>query len=158
MASSVYVETSVISYLTARPSQDVIVAARQSITRHWWNDARQRFELFVSVLVVDEARAGDPEAASQRAQAIAGLPILEAMEAAQALAARLVERSAVPATSMEDAAHIALATVHGMDFLLTWNFRHINNAETEGRVRATVEEAGYECPIICSPEELGGEK
>ncbi len=158
MPSPVYVETSVISYLTARQSQDVIVAARQAITRHWWEETRRRFEVYVSVLVVEETLAGDPDAAAQRAQAIAGLPILEVNDDAQVLAGNLLAQGLVPRTSVEDALHIALATVHGMDFLLTWNFRHINNAETKARIMVAVEAAGYECPVICSPEELGGEK
>lgn len=158
MPSSVYVETSVVSYLTARESQDVVIAARQAITRHWWQETRSRFEACISVLVVEEAGAGDAGAAAQRAEAIAGLPVLELTDAAQSLAAALLEDGAVPRTSVEDALHIAIAAVHGMDFLLTWNFRHINNAETKERIVAAVESAGYECPVICSPEELGGDE
>ncbi|MGH8703119.1 MAG: type II toxin-antitoxin system VapC family toxin [Burkholderiales bacterium] len=158
MPYSVYIETSVVSYLTARASQDVVVAARQAITRDWWQETRSRFEACISVLVVEEAGAGDAGAAAQRAEAIAGLPILELNDAAQELAARLLETGVVPGTSVEDALHIALAAVHGMDFLLTWNFRHINNAETKARIVAAVESAGYECPVICSPEELGSEE
>lgn len=157
MPSPVYVETSVISYLTARQSQDLIVSARQAITRDWWENTRGRFDVYVSVLVVEETLAGDQDAAAQRAQAISGLCVLEMTDAAQALAGKLIEQGLVPKTSVEDAIHIALATVHGMDFLLTWNFRHINNAEIKARVRTAVEAAGYECPVICSPEELGGE-
>jgi hypothetical protein len=158
MPSSVYVETSVIGYLTTRPSQGVIVAARQAITRNWWQETRHRFEVYISMLVVDEAGAGDPGAAAQRAQAMAGLSILELTDSAQALAGQLIEQGLVPKTSVEDSLHMALATVHGMDYLLTWNFRHINNAEMKARISAAVEAAGYECPVICSPEELGGEE
>ena len=157
MPSPVYVETSVISYLTARQSQDLIVSARQAITRDWWEHTRSRFDVYVSVLVIEETLAGDPDAAAQRAKAISGLSILEVTDAAQVLAGKLLEQGLVPRTSVEDALHIALATVYGMDFLLTWNFRHINNAEIKARIRTAVEAAGYECPIICSPEELGGE-
>jgi len=96
--------------------------------------------------------------AAQRSEAIAGLSVLEMTDSAQALAASLLAAGHVPRTSVEDALHIALATVHGMDFLLTWNFRHINNAEMKARIVAAVEAAGYECPVICSPEELGGEE
>ena len=110
------------------------------------------------MLVVDEAGAGDTGAAAQRAQVMAGLPILELTDAAQALAGQLIGQGLVPKTSVEDSLHIALATVHGMDFLLTWNFRHINNAEMKARIGAAIEAAGYECPVICSPEELGGEE
>lgn len=158
MPSSVYVETSVISYLTARHSQDVIVAARQAITRNWWQETRQRFEVYISTLVIAEAEAGDSDAAAQRAQAMSGIPILELTDSAQALAKQLVERGLMPKASVEDSLHIALATVHGMDFPLTWNFRHINNAAMKSRIAVAVEAAGYECPVICSPEELGGEE
>jgi len=158
MPLSVYIETSVVSYLTARDSNDVVVAARQAITRHWWRRSRERFEIYVSIFVIDEAAAGDTAAAAQRAKTLEGLPILESTEAAQELAVRLVEAGAIPRSSALDASHIALAAVHGMDFLLTWNFRHINNAETKARIVAEVEAAGYQCPVICSPEELGGEE
>ena len=156
MASSVYVETSVISYYAARPSRDIVTAARQIITQEWWDEARGRFEIYISVLVVEEARAGDSDAAQRRLAAISGLPILEISDAAEELAKCLVDRGLIPETGTEDALHIALATVHGMDFLLTWNFRHINNAEMKAQIRVAIEAVGYECPVICSPEELGG--
>lgn len=156
MASSVYVETSVISYYAARPSRDIVTAARQTITQEWWNEERARFDIYISVLVVEEAKAGDSVAAQRRADAISGLPILEINEAAEVVAKQLVDGGLIPVTSAEDALHIALAAVHGMDFLLTWNFRHINNAEAKARIGAAIGVLGYECPIICSPEELGG--
>ena len=156
MTSLVYVETSVISYYTARLSRDIVTAARQTITQEWWDEARERYEIYISTLVVEEAKAGDSEAARKRLTAISGMPILEINNAAEELAKRLVNEELIPETSTEDALHIALATVHGMDFLLTWNFRHINNAEMKTKIRAAIEALGYECPIICSPEELGG--
>ena len=156
MPPSVYVETSVISYYTARSSRDIVTAARQTLTQEWWQDARNRFDLYVSVLVVEEAKSGGTEAARRRLSAISGLPILEINDTAEKLAKRFLEEIAIPASSPEDALHIALATVHGMDFLLTWNFRHINNAEMKTRIRTIIEAAGYESPVICSPEELGG--
>lgn len=156
MASSVYVETSVISYYTARPSRDIVTAARQTITQEWWDEAREKFEIYISVLVAEEAKAGDSGAAQRRLDAISGLPILEINDVAEELAKRVIDEGLVPERSSEDALHIALATVHGMDFLLTWNFRHINNAEVKLQIRTAIETAGYECPVICSPEELGG--
>ena len=156
MPPSVYVETSVISYYTARSSRDIVTAARQTLTQEWWQDGRNRFDLYVSVLVVEEAKSGGTEAARRRLSAISGLPILEINDTAEKLAKRFLEEIAIPASSPEDALHIALATVHGMDFLLTWNFRHINNAEMKTRIRTIIEAAGYESPVICSPEELGG--
>jgi predicted nucleic acid-binding protein len=156
MASSVYVETSVLSYYTARLSRDIVTAARQTITQEWWDEARERYEIYISSMVLEEAKTGDHEAARKRLTAISGLPILEINKAAEDLAKHLVDEQVVPENSAEDALHIAVATVHGMDFLLTWNFRHINNAEMKAKIRATIEALGYECPIICSPEELGG--
>jgi predicted nucleic acid-binding protein len=156
MASSVYLETSVISYYTARLSRDIVTAARQTITQEWWEETRGRFEIYISVLVLEEVKAGDSRAVQRRMEAISGLPILAINDAAEKLAKRLVDEGVVPETSAEDALHIALATVHGMDFLLTWNFRHINNAEMKAQIRAVIEAVGYECPVICSPEELGG--
>jgi hypothetical protein len=156
MASSVYIETSVISYYTARPSRDIVTAARQTLTQEWWEAARDRFDLYVSVLVLEEAKAGGSEAAQKRLAAISGLPILEINDVAEQLGKRLIDEGVIPLSRAEDALHISLATVHGMDFLLTWNFRHINNAEMKARIRIIIEAAGYESPVICSPEELGG--
>lgn len=149
-------ETSVISYYTAHPSRDIVTAARQTITREWWEETKERFDVYISVLVVEEAKAGDAEAAQRRQQAIFGLPILEINEAAEQLAKQLVDEKLVSETNTEDALHIALAIVHGMDSLLMWNFRHINNAEMKARLRTAIESVGYECPTSCSPEELGG--
>ncbi|MDG4563280.1 MAG: type II toxin-antitoxin system VapC family toxin [Candidatus Competibacter sp.] len=156
MPASVYIETSVISYYTARSSRDLVAAARQAITQEWWEESRNRFELYVSTVVIAEAKTGDPEAAQKRMLAIADLPVLDVNAAAENLARQLVDQKLIPATSAEDALHIALATINGMDFLLTWNFRHINNAEMKARITAAIEALGYECPILCSPEELGG--
>lgn len=107
-------------------------------------------------MVIAEAKTGDPEAAQKRMLAIADLPVLDVNAAAEDLARQLIDQKLIPATSAEDALHIALATINGMDFLLTWNFRHINNAEMKARITAAIETLGYECPILCSPEELGG--
>ncbi len=140
----------------ARSSRDLVAAARQTITQEWWEESRNRFELYVSTVVIAEAKTGDPEAAQKRMLAIADLPVLDVNAAAEDLARQLVDQKLIPATSAEDALHIALATINGMDFLLTWNFRHINNAEMKARIIAAIEALGYECPILCSPEELGG--
>jgi len=105
---------------------------------------------------VEEAETGDAGAVQRRQEAIVGLPVLEVTDEAQQLATHLIIKKLVPKTSLEDALHIALATIHGMHFLLTWNFRHINNAEMKARIRDEIEVLGYKCPVICSPEELGG--
>lgn len=156
MATTVYIESSIISYLTSKPSRDVVVTARQAITIEWWNDRRQAFEVYISALVEQEISAGDPDAAARRLEAVSGIPSVAITEHAQALAARLISEKAVPKNSVEDALHIAIAATQGTDFLLTWNFKHINNAETKALISRVVEASGYMCPVLCSPEELGG--
>lgn len=155
---TVYVETSVLSYLTARPSRDLLAAARQQITREWWDTHRARFEVYVSPLVDQEAKRGDPDAARHRVVVLADLRTLEIVEAAYELAASLIADGALPPLAEDDAAHIALATVHGMDYLLTWNCRHIDNAETKPIMRSVCAARGYSCPEICTPEELMGNR
>ncbi len=154
MKESVYIETSVVSYLTGRPSRDMVVAAHQELTRQWWDTRASVFELVVSELVCEESSGGDAEASRRRLAAIAGVPVLETNDAAVALAERLVSRNLVPQESAADALHIAVAAVNGIDYLLTWNCRHLANAARRQKIEASVEEAGYACPIICTPEEL----
>lgn len=152
----VYVETSVISYLASRPSRDVIVAGHQQITFEWW-DARDAWQLFVSPLVIREAGAGDTEAAARRLTFANGLTVLPITDAAQALAAALLADAALPATAAEDALHIGIASVHRMEYLLTWNCRHIANASKRTVISTLCQQNGYQPPIICTPEELLGE-
>ena len=157
MKPRVYLETSVISYLTARPSRDLIVAAHQQLTREWWEKRRSNFDLFVSRAVIQEAASGDRQAAALRLKEIANLPKLALTEGAEALAVALLQRRALPPRSGTDALHIALATVHGMDFLMTWNCRHIANAEAQQAIASTCLLHGYAPPAICTPEELMGD-
>jgi len=154
--ATVYIETSVISYLTARPSRDVLAAAHQQITREWWDHHRGRFEVFISPLVLEECQRGDAEAAARRLAVLGDLSNLEIVEEALILAGALITEGALPAVAQDDAAHIALAAVHGMDYLLTWNCRHIDNAEAKPVVRSICVTRGYTCPEICTPEELMG--
>lgn len=156
MKKSVYIETSVISYHEARSSRDIIIAARQTITHDWWFESRQQFDVFISALVIEEAKSGDSTAAEKRLELIKGIPVLEINSHAESLASALLDKKLLPTNSAEDALHIALATVHGIDFILTWNFRHINNAIMKTKIAAAIEALGFECPIICSPEELEG--
>ncbi len=154
MKETVYVETSVFGYLTGRQSRDLVAAARQAITQDWWENSRKDFTLFISVLVRGEGAAGDKDAATRRLDAMKGIRLLEIVEDAVALSGILLEKVPFPERYTEDALHIAVASVSGMDYLLTWNFKHINNAQMKNRVQQIVEHAGYVCPIICSPEEL----
>jgi hypothetical protein len=154
MKKRVYLETTVVSYLTARPSRDIMVAGHQDATREVWPQLSTKFETFISALVFQEAGKGDPSQARQRLEAIESFPILEIDEEARSLAERILLRRAVPPEYPEDALHIAVAAVNGMEVILTWNFAHLNNPFTRKKVRQVVEGEGYECPEICSPEEL----
>lgn len=157
MKPTIYLETSVVSYLTARRSRDLVVAAHQQLTEDWWHRRRSGFALFVSQSVIAEASAGDPGAASGRLAAIESLPLLDITVEVEDLASALVASEIVPRKASEDAVHIAVATVHGMDYLLTWNCRHIANAEIRYRLADSMLERGYYLPVICTPEELAGE-
>ncbi len=155
MKPTVYIESSVISYLTARPSRDVVVAGRQTVTSDWWENHRHRFDLFISDLVKNEISRGDLDAAALRVQKISGIESLFISVDAENLAELLLSKGVVPSGSEEDALHIAVASAQGMDFLLTWNFKHINNAEKRAAIESVVESYGFACPQLCSPEELG---
>lgn len=150
----VYIETSVISYLTARPSRDILVAANQQVTQEWWQDHRRKFELYVSQLVEQEISSGDADAVSKRQQTLEGCVFLDIAPEAVELANKLIEQQAIPKQAAEDALHIAVATVSGMDYLLTWNFKHIANAAMRTNVELVCRLNGYEPPVICSPMEL----
>ena len=151
---SVYVETSVISYLTAKPSRDIVIAGRQRSTIEWWETAAERFELVASTLVESEAAAGDPDSAKSRLEKLAPMTILEETESATKLVQRLVAARAVPLNAEVDAVHIAIAATNGVGYLVTWNYRHIANAAMRTRIDAVCLAAGFEPAIICSPEEL----
>ena len=150
----VYIESSVISYLISRPSRDVVIAGRQAISHDWWENHRQRFELRVSALVEEEIARGDSLAAERRISLIEGIPNLAISDKATELAELLLTQGAVPKGSEEDALHIAIAAAQSADYLLTWNFKHINNAEMKSAIVKVVESYGLVCPQFCSPEEL----
>lgn len=125
--AKVYLETSFVSYLVARRSRDLIVAARQQLTNDWWDYERPKYELFASEVVLQEARLGDANEIEKRLQALADLPILTTTGLAAQFANDLMVKGIVPAKAARDALHIAVATLNGMDYLLTWNFKHIAN-------------------------------
>ncbi len=153
---AVYLETSVISYLAARPSPVLVVAAHQQITRDWWETRRQYFETYISSLVIDEASKGDESAINARLEKIANIPALEFTEAARDLIDKLIAEKAVPAKAIDDAGHVAIAATNNIDYLLTWNCRHLDNAEIKPLIRSVCAKHGYICPEICTPEELMG--
>lgn len=153
MNPSVYVETSIVSYLSARPSRDVIIAAHQRLTQQWWK-GRSSYRVFVSQIVRDEAAAGDPAARARRLRVIRGIPALAVGEDATRLAGELIRRGALPKKATVDAFHIGIAPAHQIDYLLTWNCKHIANATMRGTIEAICRSAGLTPPTICTPEEL----
>ncbi|MCI5219296.1 MAG: hypothetical protein D3914_08935 [Candidatus Electrothrix sp. LOE2] len=155
MSRTVYIETSVISYLTSRVSRNLIAAARQQITQTWW-DSRLSYDLYISEAVSLECAAGDPDAAKKRLDAIEGLSLLRTTKEAMKLSKGMVERGIIPVKAAEDSLHISIATIHGMDFLLTWNCKHIANPEIQRQIALYLEEQGLFLPFICTPEELLG--
>lgn len=155
MKRKVYVETSVISYLTARPSKTIVGAAHQQLTLAWW-ETRAAYELFVSQSVWQECAGGDPDAARRRMMALHGIPVLAVTEEMMNLANALIRQGIIPAKAIEDALHIAVSTLHRVDFLLTWNCRHIANPVIQEKIAACLEQQGLFLPIICTPEELLG--
>ena len=155
MSVTVYVESSVISYLASRPSRDLVTAARQTITLEWWEERRRQCEVYISTLVEEEISRGDSSAANRRLAYVAEIPALEVTDQANTLAKDLLKQRAVPKSSAEDALHIGIAAATGMEYLLTWNFKHINNAETKTMIAKVIEAHGFVSPVLCSPEELG---
>lgn len=156
MKPTVYLETSVISYLAALPSRDLLTAAHQQITHLWWRTRRSSFDLFVSQLVIDECMAGDADAAARRIALVGELQLLDVGPEVTDLARYLASSIPLPPRAATDAFHIAIAARHGIDYLLTWNCAHIANAELRPRIDRGCVARGYAPPILCTPEELIG--
>jgi len=154
MPDRVYVETTVVSYLTAWPSRDVVMAGHQQVTRDWWASERQHFDLCVSQLVISEASAGDAQAAQERLAVLQPIAVLETTQAALDLAKELLRQGALPEKAAGDALHIAVAAAHAVPFLLTWNCRHLANATMRPMIESVCAGNGFKAPIICTPEEL----
>jgi hypothetical protein len=153
MKSKVYLETSFVSYLTSKPSRDLVLAAHQQVTREWW-EKRSRFDLFISELVLREISVGNADAAARRLEAVQEIPIVALSDEATNLARIFVEQGPLPEKALADALHISLAVAGGIDFLVTWNCAHIANAQIRKRMEKICRNEGYEPPIICTPDEL----
>ena len=153
MKPRVYIETTIPSYLSARPSRDVILTGNQQITRQWWSH-RDEFELFVSQVVVEEAEDGDPAAAAERLATLAGIPLLDLTPSATYLAANLMKGVPLPRRASTDALYIAISAVHRVDYLVTWNCAHIANVILRPRIESICRAAGYRPPLICTPAQL----
>ena len=154
MKSTVYIETSFISYLTSRPSRDLVTAANQQLTHDWWNEHRENFNLFISQFVIDECTLGDVIAARVRLDVIADIQQLDVTAAVETLADGLVDQLPLPEKAQVDALHVSIATVCDMEYVLTWNCTHIANAVLRPRIEAICRSFGYEPPTICTPQEL----
>jgi hypothetical protein len=149
----VYIETSIPSYLTARPSRDLVLAGNQETTKMWWL-RRQSYDLYISAFVLEEAAAGDPSAAQERLAALAGITEIQVTDDVAKIAERLLSQASLPEKARLDALHIAVAALGGMDYLLTWNCTHIANAAFRSKIERVVRSFGFEPPIICTPQEL----
>lgn len=150
----VYLETTIPSYIIARPSADQTLLLRQRISRAWWETERSRHQLFISEVVFEEISKGEPEMALRRISLLEGIPQLLVTPPVKSLARQIANSGLLPAKALADAFHIALASVNQMDILLSWNFRHIANAAIQSRLRRIVESAGEQFPTICAPEQL----
>jgi predicted nucleic acid-binding protein len=153
---TVYLETTVVGSMAGRIHPNPDVASRQHKTRRWWATAKSTYDICISQLVLDECRAGDPSAAQERIDEVDGLTRLDVIEEARSLARALMAVGAIPQTEPRDALHVAIAAVHGVQYLVTWNFKHIANAALRTRIETTCRDNGYEPPVICTPEELSG--
>ncbi len=154
MKQTLYLETTIPSYLKAKQSRDIIQIARQQITAEWWNNRLNDFDIFISQVVIDEASEGDQVASSKRIEAIKTFPLLEISEEVIDLADKIIVKKIIPKKAVRDSLHIAAATFHEMNYLLSWNCKHIANAEIIKKLRKTLSYEGFELPEICTPEEL----
>ena len=151
---SIYIETSIVSYLRQRPSPHVVTAARQLLTHRWWNEERTNFNLVTSQYVVDEAADGDPRLAAERAQVLDGIALLQLDSQIGVIADEIMRRAILPPKASVDALHIAATAYHRVDYLLTWNCRHIANGRTLPRIYDVLVDLGYPLPFVCTPEEM----
>src|SRR5881409_36357 len=150
----IYIESTIPSYVVARPARDLLQAARQQLTRDWWDLKRKEHELFTSQVVLEEIAGGEEAMAKERLALMAGIALVRATDDAETLTQRILDSCVLPTDADRDAAHIALATVHEMDILLSWNCRHIANAFIQAKLRKLADAAGFTLPVICTPEEL----
>ncbi len=154
MKPSVYIETTIPSYLTAWQSPQIVMAARQQITHDWWKNHRGNFDLFISQVVLDESAGGDPNASAKRLEMLRDIDILEPTENVGQIVDALLKQVPLPENAANDALHIAISVANGIDYLLTWNCRHIANATLHVPMEAVCEALGFNLPTICTPEQL----
>ena len=153
----IYIESTIPSYVVARPARDLLQAARQQLTKDWWDLKRATHELFTSQVVLDEITSGEAAMARQRLTVMAGITLLRSTDEAETLTQRILDSGLLPPDADRDAAHNALATCHEMAILLSWNCRYIGNAAIQSRLRRLAEKSGFALPVLCTPDELIGE-
>jgi len=158
MKPRIYIETSVVSYYTGRASRDVVIAGRQQSTYEFWLLLEDQLAPYVSALVLKETGKGDPVLADMRMHAVRSFPVLRASAEAEQLAQAIINGRGIPVEYPEDALHVAIAASGGMDFIVTWNFAHLNNPFTKMMIRQAVENQGYECPEIVTPDAFLGDE
>ena len=154
MKPKVYLETTIASYLTAWRSRDLVMAGNQETTRESWENRRDAFEIFVSQTVIKESSLGDQDAAQRRLEFLKPFPRLDITGEVETLAAELVAGVPLPPKAQADALHIAVAAVHGTNYLLTWNCTHIANATLRSQIESVCQSLGYEPPVVCTPQEM----
>ncbi|MBF0410422.1 MAG: type II toxin-antitoxin system VapC family toxin [Candidatus Riflebacteria bacterium] len=158
MKKRIYLETSFISYLVSeKQTRDMVIEANKQITREWWIKRKNDFELFISEFVIQEAKKGDSNASNKRILLLETLPILAATEEVLQLSEKFLRSKIIPKKAAQDSVHISISTIHGMDYLLTWNCTHIANAEIQKSINKICVTEGFEMPIICTPFELMGD-
>jgi len=151
---TLYVETSIVSYLRQRPSTQVVTAARQVLTHQWWHHERANYELVASQYVIDEASDGDPDLAGEGLASLDGIPLLTADPDVEDIAKEIMARAILPPKALFDALHIAITAHHRIEYLLTWNCRHIANAKILPRIHSVLNDLSIPIPIICTPVEM----
>ena len=156
MKEKIYLETSVISYYSARPSRDVIVLAHQAITRSWWPIALKQYDIYISEVVIEEMSMGDPEAASKRIESVNEFAELKLSEDVERMADVYMREFEIPKKAFRDTLHLAFSSVHNIDYLVTWNCAHLANVHVIKKVRRINTEFDMPIPIICTPEEFEG--
>jgi predicted nucleic acid-binding protein len=157
VTETVYLETSFISYLVSRPSNVPIILGHQQTTHLWWKNRRSSFECFTSQVTIDEASAGNAQEIQKRLSVLRDIPLIDVDVDSTILTKAIIDSAILPPHAFPDAAHIAVAASHEIDYLLTWNCKHLANAQIRRRITKVCEAAGYKMPLICTPEELMGE-
>ncbi len=155
--ATAYIETTIPSLYTGRPAQRLVEAARQNLTKNWWDHHRQEFDLVCSQTVLDECSGGDLEMAEKRLELLIGIPLLELTDDVLSIARQLLSKQIIPAKAADDAVHIAVASVHRTDYLVTWNCKHLANPRNWRRISDCIAGFGYRATVICTPEDLIGD-